>query len=388
MSASALCSLFALSMGSASAQNDFQQVVTTTTSGNKAFLDVDGKRLQQSMDSLFKWVDDLETATSTPADPDTVYNYLNTLTVQQGGFQAFSTEGGMMGITDFDLNGMNMPVIVGMAGVNLNGSMGNLQIGSTDVGWNYSDLNLVGGNNPVFVASPEQVLESFVTGEANTQPGNVRAFLDSAEVGQFSFSSEIEGVIEGDQILWAQDSLVFMGQDILNEASGSIRSEVRQDGYLPTYLDVAYNNVSTYTFGQIHSEVSDDGDYPAYLDIASENNTDQWLHGDPDEDGHIVMNAFGGMNLKVQDGAGIEMASDGSDVNMNLYANEFVFHANEFEFRDGPVVADHIVTPIVQFIPMGVPDNPENGMMFLGAWGELLIYVNGEWKVVPTYIWD
>ena len=54
MSASALCSLFALSMGSASAQNDFQQVVTTTTSGNKAFLDVDGKRLQQSIDSLFK----------------------------------------------------------------------------------------------------------------------------------------------------------------------------------------------------------------------------------------------------------------------------------------------------------------------------------------------
>ena len=68
-----------------------------------------------------------------------------------------------MGITDFDLDGMNMPVIVGMAGINLNGSMSNLQLGATDVGWNYSDLNLVGGNNPAFGASPEQVLESFVT---------------------------------------------------------------------------------------------------------------------------------------------------------------------------------------------------------------------------------
>jgi hypothetical protein len=286
MSASALCSLFALSMGSASAQNDFQQVVTTTTSGNKAFLDVDGKRLQQSMDSLFKWVDDLETLTSTPADPDTVYNYENTLTVQQGGFQANSTLGGMMGITDFDLNGMNMPVIVEMAGLNLNGSIGNLQIGASDVGWNYLDLNLVGGNNPVFSASPEQIMESFSEGEANIQAGNVRAFLDSAEVGQFAFSTELEGTIEGDQILWAQDSLVFLGKDILNEASGMIEStslhnhiQVTGDAGIDAndhlFLN-GYGGVNMNSFDQIHSEVSDDGDEPAYLDISWDNQEDSW----------------------------------------------------------------------------------------------------------------
>lgn len=331
MSASALCSLFALSMGSASAQNDFQQVVTTTTSGNKAFLDVDGKRLQQSMDSLFKWVDDLETLTSTPADPDTVYNYENTLTVQQGGFQAFSTEGGMMGITDFDLDGMNMPVIVGMAGVNLNGSTGNLQIGMVDVGWNYSDLNLVGGNNPAFSASPEQILEAFFAGDANADPGNVRTFLDSAEVGQYAFSADFGGTIEGDQILWAQDSLVFLGKDILNEASGMIEStslhnhiQVTGDAGIDANDNLflnGYGGVNMYSFDKIHSEVSDDGDAPAYLDIAWANNTDPWLYGGPDQNGHIVMNASGGMNLTVDQKAGMEVVSYDGGANMDIYSN-------------------------------------------------------------------
>ncbi len=75
------------------------------------------------------------------------------------------------------------------------------------------------------------------------------------------------------------------------------------------------------------------------------------------------------------------MASDGSDVNMNWYANEIVFH-------DGPVVAETVVTPIVQFLPMNIPDNPENGLMFLTSWGELLIYVNDAWNGVQMFPFD
>ncbi len=435
MSASALCSLFALSMGSASAQNDFQQVVITTTSGNKAFLDVDGKRLQQSIDSLFKWVDDLETLTSTPADPDTVYNYLNTLTVQQGGFQAFSTEGGMMGITDIDMNGTPMPVTFGAAQANIEASFANLQVGVSNVGWNSLDLDLVGGNNPLG-ASPELILEAFFSGDEGTDAGNVRAFLDSAEVGQFAFSTELEGTIEGDQILWAQDSLLFLGKNIVHEAAEDFRvsagtsssfievSDYPSGTYWYGYPDQAgqiflegeggvalsvdggfgglemaydintdrinsnmwahkmdfysdvnmqlkswggdvtldaadgqlnlkaaelieststhnhiqvtgdagidandnlflngYGGVNMYSFDRIHSEVSDDGDAPAYLDIAWANSTDPWLYGGPDQNGHIVMNASGGMNLTVDQKAGMEVVSYDGGANMDVYSN-------------------------------------------------------------------
>jgi hypothetical protein len=146
--------------------------------------------------------------------------------------------------------------------------------------------------------------------------------------------------------------------------------------------------IDAWAYTSIRNEVSDYGDFPSTSEIAASTNSSLWEYGEPDDYGHIVLNAFSGLNLKVRDGAGIEMASDGSDVNMNLYANEFVFHANEFEFRDGPVVADHIVTPIVQFLPMEIPDNPENGMMFLASWGELLIYINDEWRIVPNFPFD
>ena len=495
MSASALCSLFALSMGSASAQNDFQQVVTTTTSGNKAFLDVDGKRLQQSMDSLFKWVDDLQTATSTPADPDTVYNYLNTLRVQQGGFQASSTEGGMMGITDIDVNGTPMPVTFGAAQANIEASFANLQVGVSNVGWNSLDLDLVGGNSPLG-ASPEDILEAFFSGEEGTDAGNVRAFLDSAEVGQFAFSTELEGTIEGDQILWAQDSLLFLGKNIVHEASEDFRvsagtsssfievSDYPSETYWYGYpdkagqiflegeggvalsvnggfggLEMAYdvntdrinsnmwaNNMYLYSdvnmdlksfhgdvtldaadgqlnlkaSGLIEStsmhnsvvvtgdagiEAGDDlflmadgsvsvtgaddvslGSASQVFQVVAANDPEEssielavnsaavWQYGAPDANGHIAMNAFGGMNLTVDHYAGIEMAydEDADVVDMELYANEFVFH-------DGPVVAPGVRTDYLQVNPMnGSPANLSSGMIFLDTTYGLMAYFNGQ----------
>lgn len=157
------------------------------------------------------------------------------------------------------------------------------------------------------------------------------------------------------------------GEDLFFMAAGS--------AYITGTEAVGIGSAST-----VFSAVDANGPNPSSIELAV-TSTAPSKFDSPDGSGHIVLNANSGLNLKVQDGAGIEMASDGSDVNMNLYANEFAFH-------DGPVVAETVVTPSVQFLPMNIPDNPENGMMFLTSRGELLIYVNDAWNRVQMFPFD
>ena len=205
--------------------------------------------------------------------------------------------------------------------------------------------------------------------------GTVSPFANTGDMNVDDVDGQLNikagGMIESrsmhNSVVVTGDAGIDAGEDLFFIAAGP--------AYITGTEAVGIGSAST-----VFSAVDANGPNQSSIELAV-TSTAPWKFDSPDGSGHIVLSANSGLNLKVQDGAGIEMASDDSDVNMNLYANEFVFH-------DGPVVAETVVPPIVQFLPMNIPDNPENEMMFLTSWGELLIYVNDAWNGVQMFPFD